>query len=271
MSHSLEDLITQAVHSVLQDPQNAQIQLDSLDNIQPTELAAYIDHTLLKPDATIDQIRQLCAEAIDYNFASVCVHPTWVSLCAGLLSAAKPATCTVAGFPLGATLTAVKAMETEEVIQLGAQEIDMVLNVGRLKSGQYEFVHDDIAAVVSVAHAQGAIVKVIIETGLLSLEEKIAACVLTQEAGADFVKTATGFSRGGATVEDVLLMRRIVGPLMGVKAAGGVRTGTDARQMLAAGATRLGASAGKQIIDSLDIARERLQFDPSVKTSGEAY
>lgn len=217
----------------------------------PAQIAATIDHTLLKPEAGEAQIRQLCQEARAFGFASVCVNPTWVALCAELLDDSPVKTCTVVGFPLGATLTRVKATETAAVIDLGAQEVDMVLNIGRLKDGAYAFVHDDIAAVVAAAHPQGVLVKVIIETFLLTDAEKVAASLLTQIAGADFVKTATGFNGGGATVADVQLMRRTVGPDMGVKAAGGIRTGTDALQMLAAGATRLGASAGVKIVQSL--------------------
>lgn len=220
-------------------------------DLSPTQMAATIDHTLLKPDAGETQIRQLCQEARTFGFASVCVNPTWVALCAALLAESPVKTCTVAGFPLGATLTSVKAAETSAVIGLGAQEVDMVLNVGRLKDGAYALVYDDIAAVVAAAHAHGVLVKVIIETGLLTDAEKVAASLLTQRAGADFVKTATGFNGGGATVADVRLMRRTVGSTMGVKAAGGIRTGADAVQMIAAGATRLGASAGVKIIESL--------------------
>lgn len=216
-------------------------------------LATYIDHTLLKPDAQAAQIRQLCGEARDYGFASVCVNPTWVTLCAELLAGSRSKVCTVVGFPLGATLSTVKAAETTAVIELGAQEVDMVLNVGRLKSGDLTTVYADIAAVVAAAHARNVIVKVIIETFLLSEEEKITAAALTQAAGADFVKTSTGFNGGGATPADVRLLRLTVGPTMGVKAAGGVRNADDAAAMIAAGATRLGASAGVQIIKSLQM------------------
>jgi len=212
------------------------------------QLAAYIDHTLLKPEATEGQIHQLCQEARTFAFASVCVNPTWVALCAELLAGSTVKTCTVAGFPLGATLTEVKAAETAAVIRLGAQEVDMVINVGRLKDQAYQVVYDDIAAVVAAAKPHGVIVKVIIETFLLTEAEKVAASILTQEAGADFVKTATGFNGGGATVADVQLMRRTVGPTLGVKAAGGIRTALDAQQMIGAGATRLGASAGVKIV-----------------------
>ena len=212
------------------------------------DLARYIDHTLLKPDATEDKIRRLCAEARQYHFASVCVNPTWVSLCRELLAGTEVAVCTVVGFPLGATLPEVKAYETERSIENGAREIDMVINIGRLKSKQYVQVEEDITAVVQVAHARGAIVKVIIEAALLTDEEKVEACVIAKAAGADYVKTSTGFGPGGATVEDVALMRRVVGADMGVKAAGGIRTQEQAKKMIAAGATRIGASAGVKIV-----------------------
>ncbi|HIC89020.1 MAG TPA: deoxyribose-phosphate aldolase [Anaerolineae bacterium] len=214
----------------------------------PSDLARLIDHTLLKPDATADQIRRLCAEAREFLFASVCVNPTWVSLCAQELAGTSVGVCTVVGFPLGATLTAVKAYETEQVIAAGASEVDMVINIGALKSGDGHAVEDDIAAVVNVAHTRSAIVKVIIETALLSDREKVKACSLAKAAGADFVKTSTGFGPGGATEADVALMRRVVGPEMGVKAAGGIRTAAQARAMIAAGATRIGASAGVKIV-----------------------
>jgi deoxyribose-phosphate aldolase len=211
-------------------------------------IAAAIDHTLLKPTATEEQIRALCAEALAYHFASVCVQPCWVSVCAKLLADSPVKVCTVIGFPLGTTLPEVKAFEAQRCIALGATELDMVINVGALKSRQLDFVQADIAAVVDVAHPNGAIVKVIIETGYLTEEEKISACHLAQAAGADYVKTSTGFGPGGATVEDVALMRRVVGPEMGVKAAGGVKTAADAKAMIEAGATRIGSSAGVQIV-----------------------
>lgn len=214
-----------------------------------TEIARFIDHTLLKPDATAESIQQLCQEALTYDFASVCVNPTWVPLAARLLKDARPVVCTVIGFPLGANLPEVKAFETTECIKKGAQEVDMVINVGALKSGDLELVEQDIRGVVQAAGE--VTVKVIIETALLTEEEKIVACQLAQTAGADFVKTSTGFSGGGATVADIELMRRTVGPDMGVKASGGIRNAEDARAMIAAGATRLGASAGIQIIQEV--------------------
>ncbi|MCS6844074.1 MAG: deoxyribose-phosphate aldolase [Caldilineales bacterium] len=212
------------------------------------DLARMIDHTLLKPEATADQIVKLCAEARENGFATVCVNPTWVALAAQELRGSPVKVCTVVGFPLGATLPEVKAFETERAIALGASEIDMVQNIGALKSRDYKRVADDIAAVVRVAHARQASVKVIIETALLTDDEKIESCVIAQAAGADYVKTSTGFSTGGATVADVALMRRVVGPGMGVKASGGIKSAADAAQMIAAGATRLGASAGVKIV-----------------------
>jgi len=211
-------------------------------------LANMIDHTLLKPDATQQEIAQLCFEARKYNFASVCVNPTWVGLCAQLLQASQVKVCTVIGFPLGATSSDVKAFETKNAIDHGATEIDMVINIGALKARDLELVAKDIRGVVNAAHSRGIIVKVIIETALLSDEEKTIACLLSKEADADFVKTSTGFAGGGATVHDVELMRKTVGPEMGVKASGGVRTFEDADAMIKAGATRIGASAGVKII-----------------------
>jgi len=210
-------------------------------------LARMIDHTLLKPDATYDQITQLCSEAREHGFFSVCVNPTWVPVCVRLLGGSDTKVCTVTGFPLGASMPDVKAFEAWKAIEHGAAEIDMVINVGALRSRDLEPVARDIHSVVCIAHP-GAIVKVIIEAVLLTDEEKILACLLSKESGADFVKTSTGFAGGGATVHDVELMRRVVGPVMGVKAAGGIRTYSDAESMIKAGATRIGASAGIRII-----------------------
>ena len=212
------------------------------------EVARWIDHTILKPEATVHQVKQICQEALEYNFASVCINPSFVPLAAGLLSGSEVETCTVVGFPLGATLPTVKMAETLTVIGMGATEVDMVINIGALKAQAYGQVLNDIEVVVQAAQNQGAIVKVIIETALLTKQEKIIACLLCKEAKADFVKTSTGFSTAGATVEDVELMRRVVGAKMGVKAAGGIRDLNDAQAMIAAGATRLGASAGISII-----------------------
>ncbi len=211
-------------------------------------LAAMIDHTLLKPDATPDQIAQLCFEARKHGFASVCVNPAWVDLCVKLLEGSSVKVCTVIGFPLGATSPDVKAFEAGDAIRRGASEIDMVVNIGALKARDLELVARDIRGVVLAAHPKGALVKVILETSLLNDEEKVLGCLLSKEAGADFVKTSTGFSGGGATQHDVELMRRTVGPEMGVKASGGVRTFEDAETMIKAGATRIGASAGVKIL-----------------------
>lgn len=215
---------------------------------QDMSLGKMIDHTLLKPDATPDQIAQLCFEARKHGFASVCINPAWVKLCAQLLAGSPVKICTVIGFPLGATAPEVKVFECQHALEHGATEIDMVINIGALKARDLELVAKDIRGVVAAAHARGAIVKVIIEAVLLSEEEKTIACLLSKEAGADFVKTSTGFAGGGATVHDVALMRRVVGPDMGVKAAGGVRTYADAESMIKAGATRIGASAGVKIL-----------------------
>ena len=215
---------------------------------QPTNIAKIIDHTLLKPEATRDQIVQLCREAREYGFASVCVNPSYVKLAAELLRGSSVKVCSVVGFPLGATLPEVKAYEARRAIEEGATEIDMVINIGALKSGDLELVKRDIASVVDVCHARGALCKVIIEAALLTDEEKVLACQLARAAGADYVKTSTGFGPGGATVQDVALMRRTVGPEMGVKAAGGIRSYEAAKSMVEAGATRIGASAGVKIV-----------------------
>ena len=214
------------------------------------DMAGMIDHTLLKPEATTDQVAQLCFEARKYNFASVCVNSTNVKLCAELLKGSQVKVCSVVGFPLGAMPPEVKAFETKVAIENGATEIDMVINIGALKARDLETVARDIRGVVTTAHNGKALVKVIIEAVLLNEEEKVMSCLLAKEAGADFVKTSTGFASGGATVEDVMLMRRVVGPEMGVKAAGGIRTREDAEKMIKAGATRIGASAGIKIVQS---------------------
>jgi len=218
--------------------------------IMPTDgsLAHMIDHTLLKPEATQDQIAQLCYEARKHGFASVCVNPGNVKLCAELLKGSGIPICVVVGFPLGATSTETKVFESQQAIRDGATEVDMVINVGALKSRDYELVERDIASIARACHAGNAILKVIIEAALLTDEEKVVACQLAKVAGADFVKTSTGFGPGGATVEDVALMRRVVGPTMGVKAAGGIRTFEDAQKMIAAGASRIGASASIKIV-----------------------
>jgi deoxyribose-phosphate aldolase len=210
-------------------------------------VASLIDHTLLKPEATASDIRKLCAEARQHKFAAVCVNAYWVSLAVSELKGTAVKVCTVVGFPLGATTTASKVTEAAEAIRNGATEIDMVVNVGELRAGNLEAVEADIRAVVETSHAAKAIVKVIIETALLTKEQKVAACAAAKVAGADFVKTSTGFSTAGATAEDVALMRQTVGEEMGVKASGGIRTLEDFRKMVAAGATRVGASASVAI------------------------
>jgi deoxyribose-phosphate aldolase len=234
--------------------------------VSPETLASAIDHTALKAETNEAAIRKLCEEARQFGFASVCVNPTWVPLCAELLADSPVKVCTVIGFPLGATLTSVKSFETTEAIAAGAAEVDMVINIGWLKDGRDSDVRHDIAAVVNAAKAAdpNVLVKVIIETALLTEDEKRRASKLTQEAGADFVKTSTGFSSGGATVDDVSLMRSVVGESMGVKAAGGIRTAADAQAMIAAGATRLGASAGVQIMSES-------QGGEKAKDAGGAY
>ena len=213
-----------------------------------SELAGFIDHTLLKPDATETQITRLCQEAAQFGFASVCVNPTWVSKSYSILKSTSVAVCSVVGFPLGATTADVKAFEARRAIFDGAREIDMVINIGALKSGKDALVKEDIESVVGACHANGAIAKVIIEAALLTNDEKVKACILAKESRADFVKTSTGFAAGGATVEDVALMRRVVGSAMGVKAAGGIKDREITRKMIEAGATRIGASAGVKIV-----------------------
>ncbi|MCP1639349.1 deoxyribose-phosphate aldolase [Streptococcus gallinaceus] len=213
------------------------------------ELNKYIDHTLLKPEATEAQVLTLVEQAKKYDFASVCVNPTWVSLAAKELKDSDVKVCTVIGFPLGANTSAVKAFETKDAIANGADEVDMVINIGQLKAGNVETVEADIRAVVEAAN--GTLTKVIIETCLLTDDEKVAACLAAQRAGADFVKTSTGFSTGGATVPDVALMRKTVGPDMGVKASGGARSLEDAQAFIEAGATRIGASSGVAIMEGM--------------------
>jgi len=212
------------------------------------DIARYIDHTLLKPEATRAQILQLCAEARQFGFAAVCVNPFWVRTCAEQLAGTAVRIASVVGFPLGATVPEAKVYETRRVILNGADEIDMVINIGALKGGENSLVEADIAGVVLACQEGGAHCKVIIEAGLLSDEEKARACELAKAAGADFVKTSTGFAASGATAADVALMRRVVGPELGVKAAGGIRSYEDAQKMVAAGATRIGASASVKIL-----------------------
>jgi len=212
-----------------------------------SNIASYIDHTLLKPESTKEQVIELCKEAAEYEFASVCVNPSYVETAAAELKDSKVKVCTVIGFPLGASTSETKAFETKDAIAKGAEEIDMVVNIGAIKSGDSELVKNDIQAVVEAAKGK-AIVKVIIEASLLTDEEDVLALRLSKEAGADFVKTSTGFSTGGATVADVKLMRETVGSELGVKASGGVRSLEDVQAMIDAGASRIGASSGVQIM-----------------------
>ncbi len=214
----------------------------------PVDLARYIDHTLLRPDASAADIDKLCAEAVEHGFASVCINPTWVPRAVADLRGTSIPVASVIGFPFGATMPEIKAHEARTVIRAGAREIDMVINIGALKSGLHDQVRADIAAVSDACHESGALNKVIIETALLSDREKVIVCQLARAAKADFVKTSTGYASGGATVFDVALMREAVGPRMGVKASGGIRTRDDVQEMIAAGATRIGASAGVRIV-----------------------
>ena len=220
-----------------------------LGRIDPA-VAALIDHTILKADATRSDVEKVCREAREYGFASVCVNPYWVPLVSAELQGSPVKVCTVVGFPLGATSTEAKVAETAAAIRVGAQEIDMVLNVGALRSGDTDAVKNDIQSVVRTAHPAGAIVKVILETALLDDTQKTVACHLAKAAGADFVKTSTGFSTSGATAHDIALMRAAVGPHLGVKASGGIRTLQDVQAMTAAGATRIGASASVKIVEA---------------------
>lgn len=215
------------------------------------KLNKYIDHTILKPETNQEQVKKIIEEAKEYDFASVCVNPTWVKYASQELRETNVKVCTVIGFPLGATTPAVKAFETKDAISNGADEIDMVINIGALKTGNYDLVLEDIKAVVEASGDQ--LVKVIIETCLLTEEEKIKACLLSKEAGADYVKTSTGFSTGGATVADVALMRKTVGSDMGVKASGGARSYEDAIAFIEAGATRIGASSGVAIMTGAQV------------------
>jgi deoxyribose-phosphate aldolase len=218
------------------------------DHLSEISLARMIDHTMLKPEATPEEITTLCKEAAKYLFASVCINPSYVKHCADLLKGTKVKVCTVIGFPLGATTTKIKRAEAEEAIENGAQEIDMVINVGHLKSGDYDYVFNDVNQVVLAAKRKRVITKVILETALLDDKEKVAACMICKKAGADFVKTSTGFSKGGATVGDIALMKYVVGSAIGVKASGGIRSKEDAEAMIASGADRIGASASVKIV-----------------------
>jgi len=219
-------------------------------------VAALIDHTLLRPEATASEIRKVCVEARQHGFAAVCVNPYWAPLAAAEIAGSRVKACIVIGFPLGANATSIKVAETVEAVRAGAREIDMVLNIGALRSGDDEAVRFDIEAVVDAAHREGALVKVILETAFLTDEQKIKACLLAKAAKADFVKTSTGFGPSGATEHDVALMRRTVGQEMGVKASGGIRTAEDALKMIAAGATRIGASASVKIVEATAAAHD---------------
>jgi deoxyribose-phosphate aldolase len=217
-----------------------------------TQITHIIDHTLLKPAATTEQIAQLSREGLRYRFASLCVNPTRIKLVADLVRNSDVKICTVIGFPLGATTTEVKIFEAEQALKYGVAEVDMVINIGALQDGLDELVKTDIARVSQVVHNNGGLCKVIIETALLSQDEKVRACLLARAAGADFVKTSTGFSISGATEEDIALMRQTVGPNMGVKASGGIRNLATARRMIRAGATRIGTGAGVQIVEEIN-------------------
>ncbi len=218
----------------------------------PLDIAKYIDHTLLKPEATAEDIDRLAGEAVEHGFASVCVNPVWVKRAAERVRGSDVKVSSVVGFPFGANTPEIKAMETRRALRDGAREIDMVINIGALKSGDYDLVRRDIEKVVDSAHEGGAIVKVILETAKLTDEEKVIASAIARDAKADYVKTSTGFGGGGATVFDVALMRETIGPEMGVKASGGVRTAEEVEEMIAAGATRIGASAGVQIVSGTE-------------------
>ncbi|MBI5533604.1 MAG: deoxyribose-phosphate aldolase [Deltaproteobacteria bacterium] len=231
----------------------------------PKEIAKYIDHTLLKPEATYAEIDKLCDEAAQYGFASVCVNPMHVKRCAARLKGSSSLVCTVIGFPLGATPREIKALEARKAIRDGAREVDMVIAIGALKSGDHQYVYEDIRTVAEAARDGGALLKVIIETALLTDEEKVAACVLSKKARADFVKTSTGFAKGGATEHDVALMARAVDYKLGVKASGGVKSAEDARHMIAAGASRIGASVGVKIV------KETKGIASSTGSSGGGY
>jgi deoxyribose-phosphate aldolase len=247
-SDKVRDVVTTGASRITYRGQGADV---------PRDLARYIDHTLLKPDATAADIDRLCAEAREYGFAAVCINPTWVRRASERLRGTDVAVASVVGFPFGATTADVKASETRRAIRDGASEIDMVINIGALKSGMLDLVRDDIARVSDACREAGAANKVIIEAALLTDEEKVIACRLAKQARADYVKTSTGYASGGATVFDVALMREAVGPRMGVKAAGGIRTAEDVEDMIAAGATRIGASAGVRIVTGEGAGSER--------------
>ena len=239
------------------------------DPLLSTEtIPSFIDHTLLKPDATEGDVRRLCEEAAHFGFATVCVNPYWVPMVAEVLAETGVGVCTVIGFPLGANRTGIKMAEAREALADGATELDMVLNIGALRSGRYRVVQEEMAALAKAAHDSGAILKVILETCLLTREEKILACRAAVEARADFVKTSTGFSTAGATAEDVQLLRQTVGDELGVKASGGVRTWAALQEMVRAGATRIGTSSGVSILTEIN-QREIKQGGPKLADSGQ--
>jgi deoxyribose-phosphate aldolase len=250
-------LVTRIFSDILRMPRSRTSEKSGYEHLETTEsialtthtaLAWMIDHTLLRADATLEEIKRLCAEARTYGFAAVCVNPTYVRDCSEALAGTGIKVCTVIGFPLGATTTEAKVFEARTALREGAQELDVVINIGRLKSGELGAVENDIRSVVQAAKEQGALVKVIIETGLLSEAEKITASTLAKKAGADFVKTSTGFADGGASIADIRLIRNAVGTSMGIKASGGIKTREQALAMVNAGANRLGASASVQIV-----------------------
>jgi deoxyribose-phosphate aldolase len=270
--NELDVVIRRALGQYVQESQGigSVSSIDGSSVLTPSEIACMIDHTLLKPDVVASQIRELCAQSTRYGFASVCVNATWIPLCVEELRESAVKVCTVIGFPLGASASGVKAFETSTAIGLGAREIDMVINIGRLKDRDDRYVYSEVRDVVEIAHREQAIVKVIIESCLLSNEEKVVACTIAQAAGADFVKTSTGFSSGGATEEDVSLMRWSVGGSVGVKAAGGVRNLNQLYRVVAAGANRIGTSAGVQIMDDVMAADERRLTRRNVEI-GDSY
>lgn len=245
--NSFNDFYT-GVKNIFEGKPLAQINYIIEEEITPSSVAKYIDHTILKPEATSEEIERVCSEAMEYGFASVCVNPSFIHVCFDVLKFSKTKICTVVGFPLGSTTTNMKRLETEEAIDSGAGEIDMVMNIGRLKENDFDYVYDDIFQVANTTLQLNKLSKVIIETCLLTDEEKVRACLIAKAAGANFVKTSTGFSKGGATMDDVALMRHVVGNNMGVKASGGIRTFEDAEKMIKAGANRIGASASVAIV-----------------------
>lgn len=249
---NLQEIISDnAIKKILKDFKSSAEKIKPEIQLTKNVLASYIDHTLLKPDATGEEVKNLCAEALQYNFASVCINSSHTSYCFDILKVSNIKVCTVIGFPLGAMLTSVKCFEAEEALIAGAEEIDMVINVGKLKEGDYDYVFNEIRKIILIAKKNLSLCKVILETCLLTDEEKIRACLICKIAGVDFVKTSTGFSKSGATLHDVALMKYIVGDSVKVKASGGIRSIEDAQAMIAAGANRLGTSSGVKIMQAL--------------------